>query len=149
MEKPVIDIVEVSKRSGIPASTLRYYEEKRLIQSYGRRGLRRLFKPEVLQRLALITLAQNAGFSLDEIATMFTPEGPQIDRALLLKKADELQQKIAQLQAMSDGLRHVAACRAPSHFECPKFLQLVNIVSQQQRKARPKKRAMPGPVTGL
>ncbi len=57
MEKPVIDIVEVSKRSGIPASTLRYYEEKRLIQSYGRRGLRRLFKPEVLQRLALITLA--------------------------------------------------------------------------------------------
>ncbi len=79
---------------------------------------------------------------------MFTPEGPQIDRALLLKKADELQQKIAQLQAMSDGLRHVAACRAASHFECPKFLQLVKIVSQQQRKTRPKKRAMPGPITG-
>lgn len=143
MENHLIDIVEVSKRAGIPASTLRYYEEKRLIQSCGRRGLRRLFKPEVLQRLALITLAQNAGFSLDEIAAMFTAEGPQIDRALLLKKADELQQKIVRLQSMCDGLRHVAACRAPSHFDCPKFLQLVNVVSQQQRKIRPKKRAMP------
>jgi DNA-binding transcriptional MerR regulator len=146
VEIHLIDIVEVSKRSGVPASTLRYYEEKRLIQSHGRRGLRRLFKPEVLQRLALITLAQNASFSLDEIAAMFTAEGPQIDRTLLLKKADELQQKIAQLQSMCDGLRHVAACRAPSHFECPKFLQLVNIVSQQQRKARPKKRVTPGGV---
>ncbi len=139
-----MDIVEVSKRSGIPASTLRYYEEKGLLQSYGRHGLRRLFKPEVLQRLALISLAQNAGFSLAEIAAMFTLDGPQIDRTLLLKKADELQQKIAQLQAMCDGLRHVAACRAPSHFECPKFLQLVNIVSKQPRKFRSKRAAPAG-----
>jgi DNA-binding transcriptional MerR regulator len=70
-----LDITEVARRSGLPASTLRYYEEKRLIASTGRRGLRRTFDPKVLERLALIALGGAAGFSLDEIAHMFAPDG--------------------------------------------------------------------------
>jgi DNA-binding transcriptional MerR regulator len=38
-----VDITEVTRRSGVPASTLRFYEEKGLIASIGRRGLHRLF----------------------------------------------------------------------------------------------------------
>ena len=52
-----MDITEVARRSGVPASTLRFYEEKGLIASIGRRGLHRLFDPGVLERLALIALA--------------------------------------------------------------------------------------------
>ena len=63
-----VDITEVTRRSGVPASTLRFYEEKGLIASIGRRGLRRLFDPGVLERLGLIALARAAGFTLDEIA---------------------------------------------------------------------------------
>jgi DNA-binding transcriptional MerR regulator len=75
-----MDISEVAQRSGVPASTLRFYEEKGLIASIGRRGLRRLFAPVVLERLALIALGRAAGFSLDEIARMFAPDGqPRID----------------------------------------------------------------------
>jgi DNA-binding transcriptional MerR regulator len=33
---PVLDIAAVSRRSGLPASTLRFYEEKGLIASIGR-----------------------------------------------------------------------------------------------------------------
>jgi DNA-binding transcriptional MerR regulator len=62
-----LDINEVAKKSGVPASTLRFYDEKGLIRSVGRRGLRRLFDPDVLERLALIALGQSAGFSLDEV----------------------------------------------------------------------------------
>jgi DNA-binding transcriptional MerR regulator len=51
-----LDIAEVAERSSIPASTLRFYEEKGLIASTGRRGLRRLFDADVLDRLALIAL---------------------------------------------------------------------------------------------
>ena len=40
-----MDITEVAKRSGVPASTLRFYEEKGLIASVGRRGLRRCSIP--------------------------------------------------------------------------------------------------------
>jgi MerR family redox-sensitive transcriptional activator SoxR len=69
-----MDIAEVAKRSGLRASTLRYYEERGLIASVGRQGLRRTFEPRVLDQLALISLGQVAGFSLDEIAEMLTPE---------------------------------------------------------------------------
>jgi len=69
-----LDIAEVAQQSGVPASTLRFYDEKGLIASTGRRGLRRLFDPGVVERLALIALGRAAGFSLDEIARMFAPE---------------------------------------------------------------------------
>jgi DNA-binding transcriptional MerR regulator len=121
-----MDITEVAKRSGIPASTLRFYEEKGLIASVGRRGLRRLFNPGVLERLALIALGRSAGFSLDEIARMFAPDGrPQIDRRVLAAKAEELDRTIRRLGAMRDGLRHAAVCPAPSHMECPTFRRLL------------------------
>ncbi len=121
-----MDIAEVAQRSGVPASALRFYEEKGLIASTGRQGLRRVFDPGVLERLALIAVGRSAGFSLDEIALMFGPEGgPRIDRKMLAAKADELDRTIRKLSAMRDGLRHAAACPAPSHMECPKFRRLV------------------------
>ena len=121
-----MDLAEVARPTGVPASTLRFYEEKRLITSVGRRGLRRLFDPDVLERLALIALGQAAGFSLDEIALVFAPDGrPRIDRHVLLAKADELDRTIDELAAMRDGLRHAAACRAPSHMQCPTFRRIL------------------------
>ena len=127
-----MDIAKVAKASGLPASTLRFYEEKGLIQSSGRSGLRRLFNANVIERLTLIALGRNTGFSLDEIGEMFTPEGPNINRTLLLAKADELDIKIKELTAMRDGLRHAAACDAPNHFECPKFLRLLRVVGKNR-----------------
>lgn len=121
-----LDIAEVAQISGTPASTLRFYEEKGLIASIGRRGLRRLFDPGVLERLRLIALGRTAGFSLEEITAMFAPDGrPRIDRKVLAAKADELDATIRDLSAMRDGLRHAAACRAPSHMECPSFRRLL------------------------
>ncbi|MCD9120600.1 helix-turn-helix domain-containing protein [Cupriavidus sp. UGS-1] len=121
-----MDIAEVAQRSGVPASTLRFYEEKGLIASVGRRGLRRLFEPAVLDRLALIALGRAAGFSLDEISLMFASDGrPRIDRARLAAKADELDRTIRRLTAMRDGLRHAAVCPAPSHLECPTFRRML------------------------
>jgi DNA-binding transcriptional MerR regulator len=112
----------VARRSGVPASTLRFYEEKGLIASIGRSGLRRVFDPGVLERLAMIALGRASGFSLDEIARMFTPKGrPHIDRQMLASKADEVDRSIRKLTAIRDGLRHAAVCRAPSHAECPSF----------------------------
>ncbi|MBL0121675.1 MAG: helix-turn-helix domain-containing protein [Betaproteobacteria bacterium] len=117
-----MDIAEVAKLTGMPASTLRYYEEKGLIASTGRDGLRRRFGPRVLDRLAVIALGRAAGFSLDEIRAMFTREGGlAIDRAALVAKADELDRTIKRLQAVSSGLRHAAVCKAPSHLECASF----------------------------
>jgi DNA-binding transcriptional MerR regulator len=121
-----VDITEVARRSGVPASALRFYEKKGLIASIGRRGLHRVFDPSVLERLALIALGCSAGFSLDEIGHMFAPDGrPRIDRKMLAAKAKELDRIIRKLTEMRDGLRHAAACRAPSHMECPTFRRIL------------------------
>ena len=123
-----LDIAEVARRSGAPASTLRFYEQKGLIASVGRQGLRRLFDAGVLERLALIALGRAAGFSLDEIGQMFAPDGrPRIERARLAAKADELDAAIRRLSAMRDGLRHAAACPAPSPMACPHFRRIVKL----------------------
>ena len=121
-----LDIAEVARKAGVPASTLRFYEERGLIASVGRQGLRRVFDHAVLERLALIALGQSAGFSLDEIARMFAPDGrPRIDRQLLAAKAQELDATIRRLSAMRDGLQHAAVCPARSHMECPSFRRLL------------------------
>jgi DNA-binding transcriptional MerR regulator len=141
-----LDIGEVARRSGVSASTLRFYEEKGLIAAVGRRGLRRLFDPTVLERLALIALGRAAGFSLDEIGRMFTPEGrPSIDRQMLAAKADELDGTIRELTAMRDGLRHAVACRAPSHMECPTFRRILQAAASGAIGGRKKNGAMPRP----
>jgi DNA-binding transcriptional MerR regulator len=139
-----LDISEVAQRSGVPASTLRFYEEKGLLATTGRRGLRRLFDAGVLERLALIALGRASGFSLDEIARMFAPDGrPRIDRKLLAAKADELDGTIRELSAMRDGLRHAVACKAPSHMECPTFRRLLRAAADGTIRARGKKPAPP------
>jgi DNA-binding transcriptional MerR regulator len=136
-----MDIAEVAKRAGVPASTLRYYEKKGLIASLGPEGARRQFAAGVLDQLALIALGQAAGLSLDEIHSMLSPKGePSIDRRQLVAKADEIDQNIRHLRAMSRGLRHAAACRAPSHLQCPTFQGLLKSAASgaldKQRQSR-------------
>lgn len=134
-----LDISQVAKRSGVPASTLRFYEERGLIASIGRRGLKRLFDPAVLERLALIALGRAAGFSLDEIGQMFATDGrPRIARERLLAKADELDATIRRLKAMREGLRHAAACSAPSHAECPHFRRIVRLAAAGKLEPLPR-----------
>lgn len=121
-----MDIAEVAKRSGVPASTLRFYEKRGLIASLGRLGARRKFAPGILDQLAMIALGQAAGLSLDEIRTMLSPQGgSRINRTLLAAKAKEIDETVKQLRAVSRGLRHAAACPAPSHAQCPTFQRLL------------------------
>jgi DNA-binding transcriptional MerR regulator len=143
-----MDIAEVARASGVPASTLRFYEDKRLIASIGRHGLRRVFADDVLDRLALIALGRSAGFSLDEIARMFAPDGrPRVDRAMLAARAATLEIAIRRLTAMRDGLRHAARCPAPSHLECPTFRRLMRAAASGALGG-PRRRASPSKPPG-
>jgi DNA-binding transcriptional MerR regulator len=141
----ILDIGEVSISTGVPPSTLRYYDETGLISSIGRHGLRRQFSSDVLLQLALISMGKSAGFSLDEIGKMFSSTGkPDLPRAELHQKADELDAQIKKLSALRDTLRHVADCPAPSHMECESFRRLVKLAmrvkGQRSTKRTVKKR---------
>jgi len=132
----VLDIGEVSASTGIPPSTLRYYDEIGLISSVGRHGLRRQFAPDVLMQLALVAMGRSAGFSLQEISGMFSVNGtPDLPRSELHQRADALDRQIREMKALSDTLRHVADCPAPSHMECPTFRRLMKVASRRQAAA--------------
>lgn len=127
-----LDIGEVSARSGIKPSALRYYETAGLISSVSRRGLRRQFPPEVLLQLKLISMAKLAGFSLQEIARMFGRTGmPDLPRPMLHEKADKIDWQIQELVAIRDTLRHVADCPARSHMECATFRRLLDVAGKK------------------
>lgn len=129
-----IDISELSRRSGVKASALRFYEEKGLIASVGRRGLKRLFAPETAERLSLIALGRACGFTLDEIAQLL--DGPDIDRGRLRAQAAQLDRRIEQLTRMREGLRHAADCKVPILTDCPHFLRLVKAAGHRRRRYR-------------
>ncbi|MEM9374589.1 MAG: helix-turn-helix domain-containing protein [Pseudomonadota bacterium] len=126
----MLDIGEVSDRSGLASSTLRYYEEKGLIEPVARRGLRRQYDTDIVDRLALITLGRAAGFSLDEIKSIVGSRGDlAIDRGALSSKADELDALIERLKCMRDGLRKAANCVAERHVECQGFRKKLKAAS--------------------
>lgn len=138
----MLDINQVSRASGLPASAIRFYEEKGLIKSVGRKGLKRLFPDGILDELAFISLAQEAGFKLTEIKRLVL-QSSKLDRSLLRQKATELDQKIKKMMMVKKGLLHAAECTAPSHFECPKFKRLLRLSSRNSSKSRSNAKNVP------
>lgn len=130
MEK-LLDIAEVSERSGVSTSGLRFYEKKGLIEAVARNGLRRQYEPSVLQELALINLAKSADFSLDEIGSVLRRPGtPVIPRGALNSKANSLEVQAERLVNLARMLRHVANCNHESHFECSRFRKLLKVATR-------------------
>jgi DNA-binding transcriptional MerR regulator len=118
----MLDIAQVAGRSGLAPSALRFYEKKGLIAPAGRNGLRRIYRPEVLDRLALITCARSAGFTIAEIGRFLAATPSDIDlRARMAAKAQKLEEDIARLTRMRDSLRHASTCLHEPLIECPDF----------------------------
>ena len=132
-----MDISEVARRTGLPSSTLRFYEKSGLITATSSAGQRRRFAPDVLDQLALIALGQAGGLSLDEIRAMLPMDGvPRVDRNVLLAKAEKIDATIKQLRAMSEGLRHAAECPAANHAQCPTFQRLLKAAAGRLQQSR-------------
>jgi DNA-binding transcriptional MerR regulator len=119
-----LDIAEVSERTGLAPSALRFYEKKGLIEAAGRNGLRRTYEPAIVDRLTLISCARSAGFTLAEIARFLkaTPSDSELRRRMA-EKAGALDEDIARLTRMRDSLRHASTCEHAPLVECPDFKQ--------------------------
>ncbi|HEJ9150110.1 helix-turn-helix domain-containing protein [Serratia marcescens] len=121
-----LDIGEVALLSGIAPSALRHYEKKGLIASIGRNGLRRQYAAGVLDQLKLIALGRLAGFTLDEIASLFDERGRiALDRRLLAARIEELDYTLRRLGQVRAGLQHMVDCPEPEHLQCPQFRKLL------------------------
>jgi len=126
----ILVIGDVSRRTAIPASTLRYYESVGLLPKAERRGGKRRYRSTVLTQLSLIRLAKAAGFTIAEIRTLMngfgrkTPPG-QRWRALGKKKVVEIDKQIHQLESIKLILSFVIKCECPSFEDCVKAMKKV------------------------
>lgn len=118
-----ISISQVIQETGIPASTLRYYEEFGLLSSTRRIGGRRQFDETVIQRLALIQTAQQAGFTLAELKILLNnvleSETGAIEwREMLERKLAEMDMRLQKIKSMRRLLEDITACDADDLAEC-------------------------------
>lgn len=74
VDQELLSITEVGEATGLESSALRYYEKAGLIRPQGRVGGRRHYDPSVLQRLAVIGLFQEVGFTIGEISELISHE---------------------------------------------------------------------------
>ncbi|MFD4570750.1 MerR family transcriptional regulator [Streptomyces sp. NPDC058417] len=120
----LLDIGELAARTGVAPSALRYYERLGLLTPCGRDGLRRIYRPEAVDRVALILGARATGFSLAEVAAVLAAGRAEV-RDLLAAQCAGLDTRIAALTAARTRLAHALTCRAPSLLDCPTFREAV------------------------
>ena len=120
----LITIGEVSRRSGVAASALRYYEDRGLIKSERAGSGHRRYPRAVLRRIAFIVFAQRVGLTLDEIDTELgklpsdgTPTGRDWSR-LSREWRSRIDQRIAELERLKVGLTECIGCGCLSLARC-------------------------------
>lgn len=116
-------IGEIANRAGIAASTIRYYEQIGLLPAARRVSGKRRYELSILQKIRLIRLAKQAGLSIEEIQNLLHdfPENtaPSIRWAALAEaKIVELNERMAQIQAMKAVLEKTLLCDCPTLDDC-------------------------------
>jgi Hg(II)-responsive transcriptional regulator len=118
---------EVAAQAGVNVQTLRYYERRGLLPEPARRESGyRVYGPDAVRRVRFIKRAQELGFGLAEAESLLAlaaggPESCDAARQLAEDKILELERRLADLEAMRDSLRKLAAtCAKPRvERECP------------------------------
>ena len=116
-----VAIGELARRTGTATSALRYYERIGLLPPAERAGGRRHYPPSSADRLALIRLCQDAGFTLAEIRELLSAFRRRSWSRLAEGKIDELNNRIAEAQRAKKLLEHALACPHRDLLTCPNF----------------------------
>ena len=116
-----LTVGEVSQRSGLPVSTIHFYESTALIQSERTSGTQRTYSPA----LAIVKVAQRAGLSLDEVLDALGQYQPGVHltaahwRRVASRWREDLDDRITQLMRLRDELGGCIGCGCLSLKECP------------------------------
>ena len=129
MEKISFSVGQVAKRSGVKISTLHFYEEKGLIQSWRNQGNQRRYRKDVFRRVAVIKAAQKMGISLKEIQETLgqLPDQRTPTKEDWAQLADHwnnlLDQRIDYLSRLRDSISSCIGCGCLSLEACPIYNQ--------------------------
>ncbi|MFS4439406.1 redox-sensitive transcriptional activator SoxR [Paracoccaceae bacterium GXU_MW_L88] len=120
-----LTVAEMSRRSGLPVSTLHYYEAEGLIMAHRTAARHRRYPRHMLRRVAVIRIAQELGLTLTDIKAALS-EVP-LERAPTAEEwkvmsahwQGELNQRINKLKVLRDQLHHCIGCGCMSVKSCP------------------------------
>ena len=116
-------IGELSRRTGVPASTIRYYERIGILPAPKRTSGKRRYSPDAVDRMSVVKLAQACGFRLEEMRLLisgFRSGGSPSPRwrELATRKKQEIHEQVARLSAMQHVVDRVLRCECADHEEC-------------------------------
>jgi DNA-binding transcriptional MerR regulator len=120
-----LTIGQLAARFGLATHVLRHWEDVGVIEPAERINGRRRYRPWHVSRVATILLSKQAGFTLDQIkAILDAPDGPA-RKELLRRHRDELDRRLAGIEASRQMVEHGIQCRAEDFTRCPNFLRIV------------------------
>ena len=116
-----LGIGDLGRRTGLATSALRYYERVGVLAPEGRVNGRRYYGPASADRVALIRLCQDAGFTLAEISTVAGSRRNPSWKRVMETKLQELKASIARARRAQGLIEHALACRHQELALCPNF----------------------------
>jgi DNA-binding transcriptional MerR regulator len=121
---PLLSIGELSERTGVPTSALRYYDELGLVRPAARAAGRRRYTPSAVRDVSLILFFREIGFSLTEIGRFIAGER-QGRREMIDDKLAELAEQQHRIEVARTALEHGRQCPASDPIQCSRFWSII------------------------
>lgn len=124
----MLTIGQLATASGVPTSTIRFWERKGLLRPDARTGGQRRYNEEAQSQVGMLRLCQDAGFTLAEIRQMMAQRAtdPFRWRELVEAKMVSITENLRRLNKAHDLLSHALDCTHDDIRRCPKFIQAVD-----------------------
>jgi len=119
-----LSIGELSERTGVPATTLRYYDDLGLVRAAGRAAGRRRYAASAVRDVGLILFFREIGFSLAEIGRFLAGER-QSQREMMDRKLAELADQQHRIEVARTALEHGRQCPAGEPMKCSRFWSII------------------------
>jgi DNA-binding transcriptional MerR regulator len=129
MTDELLTIGELSRRTDVATSALRYYDELGLLRPTTRVSGHRRYSPEAVGVVGAVLFLRDVGFTLDEIRRLMAARStsPRSWRELARLKIAELDERIAEAQAARVAVEHALACPHDDIVACPNFQGVVGL----------------------
>jgi DNA-binding transcriptional MerR regulator len=119
-----LSIGELSERTGVPTTTLRYYDELGLVPPVARAAGRRRYAASAVRDVSVILFLREIGFSLAEIGRFIAGER-QSQRELIDRKLAELTEQQHRIEVARAALEHGRQCPASEPMKCARFWSII------------------------
>ncbi|QWF77727.1 MerR family transcriptional regulator [Amycolatopsis sp. CA-230715] len=125
MTTTTLSIGELSERTGVPTSALRYYDELGLVRPSSRDSGRRRYAESAVKDVAVVLFLAEIGFSLAEIGTYLDGERTG-RREMIERKLAELAERQHRIEVARTALEHGLKCPASEPMKCSRFWSIID-----------------------